>query len=222
MKKFCEGFYFKYYEPDACGQFKKAKTSPLFRQVEDKIIERIRQVLRRRPDLLRKIACMSNAIEIHIYNTNQLIDKGEGGEFVGRVTRNGDQITMEFAIGDTLYGLENSQDGFEVITHELAHLLDFITEPNGIFPGWTRQEIAQFKAAQTEELEKIRKGTSPMAPYALVNHEEFLAVLAETFFEKPDELQDSNPVLYNLMREFFQTNPLQETLEEATDNMEPV
>jgi hypothetical protein len=207
-----EGLYFRYFNVDAEGTLQETKRTRLFKKLEELILQRIQAVLRGRPDLLKKLAHLPHGIEIHLYRANEMLDRGEGGEFVGRVTQDGEHITMEFAMGETLYGLENPHDGFEVITHELAHILDFMTDTPGQFPGWTAEQHMLFEAERAKEQKRIRQGTSPMAPYALVNDEEFLAVLAETFFEKPLALKASSPVLFKMMREFFNINPLKNPL----------
>ena len=44
--------------------------------------------------------------------------------------------------------------------------------------------------------------------YGATNPAEFLAVLSEVFFERPQDLYDAYPHIYQLFTDFFRQNPL--------------
>lgn len=43
--------------------------------------------------------------------------------------------------------------------------------------------------------------------YGATNEAEFFAVVTETFIEKPHELKQENPELYNLLKDYYQFEP---------------
>jgi MtfA peptidase len=43
--------------------------------------------------------------------------------------------------------------------------------------------------------------------YGATNPAEFFAVATETFFEKPHQLQQQHPPLYELLQRYYQVNP---------------
>lgn len=43
----------------------------------------------------------------------------------------------------------------------------------------------------------------------VTNPAEFFAVVTETFFEQPQTVQTHFPALYNLLRRYYQLNPIQ-------------
>ena len=49
------------------------------------------------------------------------------------------------------------------------------------------------------EMRRIETGQSDINPYALTNEAEFFAVAAEYFFEKPEQLQEMHPEVYELL-----------------------
>ncbi|MBD2180746.1 zinc-dependent peptidase [Planktothrix sp. FACHB-1355] len=45
--------------------------------------------------------------------------------------------------------------------------------------------------------------------YGATNPAEFFAVATETFFEKPHQLQNQHPALYQLLQRYYQLAPVQ-------------
>jgi Mlc titration factor MtfA (ptsG expression regulator) len=54
----------------------------------------------------------------------------------------------------------------------------------------------------------IKLGESDINPYAVTNEAEFFAVVSEYFFEKPKELKDRHPELYELLSNTFLQHPV--------------
>ena len=54
--------------------------------------------------------------------------------------------------------------------------------------------------------------------YGAQNPAEFFAVATETFFEKPDRLQEKHPALYAQLKEFYQQDPLRYAPERPPQN----
>jgi hypothetical protein len=218
---------FKFYGKDGFGNFKEQWINFNLTRVKSQIAFRINEVLQNRPDLREVIDKLPGGIEIRLYETDSLESK-DGGHVVGlaQIEKNkgvgsmfgGAPVTvsMSFATKFVDNNLELSSVGNDVIAHELTHILDFIEKRgeqfqlvggDGLLPGMSDSQQLRFIKARNEELPKIQAGFSPMDKYALENEKEFLAVLAETFFEKPRELKASNPELYNYMSNFFELDP---------------
>jgi Mlc titration factor MtfA (ptsG expression regulator) len=61
-------------------------------------------------------------------------------------------------------------------------------------------------------MHKIEAGKSDINPYALTNEAEFLAVVSEYFFEKPEQLQHKHPELYEILSLIFTQDPAKNSL----------
>lgn len=216
VAEYCEGIVFLYFVPDKRGHFRQVDYDPVCRQVENKILKRLQYVFKNRPDLLGKMGCIPDGLEVRIYKANGWTEDEKGRvkkiteksmqemlHFVGRTSHEGHQVIMEFAAYETLYGLEKAYEGFEVVVHEFVHLLDFFGDNQGYLPGWTTSQRAAFRKARKAELLKIKDNESILSDYAAVDHGEFLAVLAEAYFETPQALKKSNLVLFELVQDFF-------------------
>lgn len=205
---YCEGFFFRYFiaGSDALPE-ELDEPNDYFLQAEEFILLRFNEVLKYRQDLLEWIACLPNGLEIHLYQGEEFKDHEDETYFFGRTTFNGDESILEFAIDEVLMGGRPNHDVLDVIAHELMHVLDFIhnddDESEGMLPGLTDEEIDIYIRARDLEIKKIKTGKSPIGKYALTNHMEFLAVLAEVFMQKPLELKESSPILYEFVRRFL-------------------
>ena len=58
-----------------------------------------------------------------------------------------------------------------------------------------------------QEMRDIKKGKSDIDSYALTNEAEFLAVVSEYFFERPDALEKNHPELYDILSKMFLQDP---------------
>ena len=54
-----------------------------------------------------------------------------------------------------------------------------------------------------EEMDKIKRGSSDINPYAVTNNAEFLAVVSEYFFSDPEEFHQKHGELYSFMSDFY-------------------
>lgn len=93
--------------------------------------------------------------------------------------------------------------------HEFVHLLDMADGAVDGLPeillanAYTLPWLQVIKA----EVKKIRKGKSDINPYGLTNNAEFLAVVSEYFFDKPEKLEEDHPELYRFLCTIFQQVP---------------
>jgi Mlc titration factor MtfA (ptsG expression regulator) len=93
--------------------------------------------------------------------------------------------------------------------HEFIHLLD---KADGATDGVPEHLLGHDYATpwlkmMHYEMGRIEKGNSDINPYAATNEAEFLAVAAEYFFEKPEQLQAKHPELYQQLTRMFAQDP---------------
>ena len=119
------------------------------------------------------------------------------------------------------HGTANPDDGHNVVFHEFAHQLDF---EDGRADGapflamddpWYRRKDryktwARVLSGEYEQLRaNVEKGEpSVIDEYGATNPAEFFAVATETFFERPRELQQRHPALYEELKAFYRQDPL--------------
>jgi Mlc titration factor MtfA (ptsG expression regulator) len=111
-----------------------------------------------------------------------------------------------------LAGLEDSHDGHSTATHEFAHVLD---REDGAFDGTPQlRRYSHYRAwasVMGEHFLKLREGRplerQVLDDYGGVNEAEFFAVATESFFEKPREMREKTPDLYEELRRFYGGEP---------------
>jgi Mlc titration factor MtfA (ptsG expression regulator) len=101
---------------------------------------------------------------------------------------------------------QNSHDGQHTPLHEFAHLLD---KADGAVDG-----VPEYLLSQAQSLPWIKKvqetirtmradGHSDIDLYGATNDAEFFAVITEYFFERPQQLKEHHPELYELLEQMF-------------------
>jgi hypothetical protein len=101
-------------------------------------------------------------------------------------------------------------DGHNVGLHELAHVLDLADgRADGVPVGAAWVSSAPWLDVVTDRLRKLRQDRYPhvLRDYAATNEAEFFAVAVETFFERPHKLQEKDPGLYEMLRDYFGQDP---------------
>ena len=110
-------------------------------------------------------------------------------------------------------GAMNDEDGQNVVLHEFAHQLDDLSgATNGVPVLSKRQSFAKwervFLAAFERHLKRVRGGRKTVLDaYGAENHEEFLAVAVEAFFEKPTQFKNDEAELYAQLTTLLQLDP---------------
>jgi len=105
-------------------------------------------------------------------------------------------------------------DGYNVIIHEMAHMLDMLNgEPNGFPPLHGGLDAKVWTRVFTEAYEDLCReaeagGEMSIDAYATEDPAEFFAVLSEYFFELPDVLARRFPQVYDLLAAFYRQDPL--------------
>ena len=110
-----------------------------------------------------------------------------------------------------------SLDGSNVVIHEFVHKLDMLNGTADGFPPlhddmdpthWA--EI--FTDAYADFQNKVEAGEfTDIHHYAASEPAEFVAVLSEVFFERPDIIHREYPEVYEKLRDFFRQDPLRES-----------
>ncbi len=110
--------------------------------------------------------------------------------------------------------LKAPQDGHNVIFHEFAHQLDQAEhQANGVprlktqadYDRWSRVFTAEYQ----QLLSQLEQGIPTVIDsYGATNPVEFFAVVTETFFENAQALVREHQQLYELLKDFYQFDPL--------------
>jgi Mlc titration factor MtfA (ptsG expression regulator) len=113
---------------------------------------------------------------------------------------------------DIVQDLEQPDDGHNVVLHEFAHQLDAESGSENGTPPLPHNTGSEWVAVMTREYEALGRAAeceeeSFLDPYGATAPAEFFAVLTETFFELPFELEHFHPELFAQLLRFYQTDP---------------
>jgi hypothetical protein len=104
-------------------------------------------------------------------------------------------------------------DGYNIVFHEFAHQLDSSGGKRDSTPVLQKRSnyIAWARVLQ-KDYQKLRSDVSSdrqtiLDEYGATNPAEFFAVATECFFEKPKQLQEHHPELYDELKLFYQQDP---------------
>jgi Mlc titration factor MtfA (ptsG expression regulator) len=135
--------------------------------------------------------------------------EGESRNIMGMVGSgymNGQMLLSRAAL---VQGFSSQSGKHNTGIHEFVHLLD---KSDGATDGVPEYMMAHEYASpwlrmMHQEINRIEKGHSDIDPYAATNEAEFLAVVSEYFFEKPEQLQQKHPELYEQLSRLFSQDP---------------
>ena len=114
---------------------------------------------------------------------------------------------------DVRKGIDQPEDGHNVVLHEFAHKLD---EENGIVDGLPilreAADYAEWARVLTHEfadlVERVRQRKNQVLDsYGATSPPEFFAVATETFFERGALMQERLPELYRQFQKFYGVDP---------------
>ncbi len=100
--------------------------------------------------------------------------------------------------------------GNNVVLHEFAHKLDMLDGVlNGSPPLGDRVDAERWRAVCTEAFTALATGDDrpPLQPYGATNPAEFFAVATEAFFDVPAHLEQHEPELFGILRDFYGQEP---------------
>lgn len=126
---------------------------------------------------------------------------------VGSGYMNGQMLLSRAAL---YKGFSASSGKENTAIHEFVHLLDMsdgATDgiPENLMP---HEYTVVWLKMMHQEMRRIEEGKSDINPYALTNEAEFLAVASEYFFEKPDQLKQHHPEMYQQLSQIFGQKPV--------------
>jgi Mlc titration factor MtfA (ptsG expression regulator) len=108
-----------------------------------------------------------------------------------------------------LAGGRNTHDGHNVVLHEFAHQLDFLDGyGDGTPPLSSRDAYRRWHEVMTAEYDRLVRESGHgharvLDAYGATNPAEFFAVATEAFFEKPAQLRQRHPALYEVLRDYY-------------------
>lgn len=111
-----------------------------------------------------------------------------------------------------LQGLANPNDGLDTATHEFAHVLDRVggsfdgtpeLRASGHYRAWAGVMSQHYLALRDRKPNERRV----LRDYGATNEAEFFAVATESFFEKPRQMRERTPELYEEMSRFYGFDP---------------
>jgi len=114
---------------------------------------------------------------------------------------------------DVRHGAADADDGRNVALHEFAHQLDGeylgvegapLLHDRGMYTAWARVLGAEY-AKLVEDVDEQRR--TMLGSYAATNPAEFFAVATELFFERPRQLKERHPELYEQLRLCYGQDP---------------
>lgn len=112
------------------------------------------------------------------------------------------------------YDVKHWQDGHNVILHEFAHQLDQeagsasgvpILEKRSDYVTWARVLQTEYEQLRRD----VERGVKTVIDeYGATDPAEFFAVATETFFEKPLQMRNQHPELYNELKRYYKLDPI--------------
>lgn len=114
---------------------------------------------------------------------------------------------------DVLKGNKNFSDGANVAIHEFAHQLDHASgATNGAPFLGDASRSKRWSTVLTDEYENLRqaayKGDDTLIDkYGTTNPAEFFAVITETFFEMPRQMDAEHPALFAELKRYYKVDP---------------
>lgn len=115
---------------------------------------------------------------------------------------------------DIIRGARDFTDGHNVVLHEFAHQLDSQSGSTNGAPPLYRNSYQSWANIFSEnfddlQLRSVQGKSSVMDQYGATNPAEFFAVATEAFFEKPRQLKERRPELYQELQTYYNLDPAQ-------------
>lgn len=115
---------------------------------------------------------------------------------------------------DALAGGRHQTNGDNLVLHEFAHQLDMQNGrvADGTPPLATREQYDRWRQVMHAEFERLRRDCRRGRPtvldcYGTTNLGEFFAVGTECFIERPQDMKQEHPDLYDIFRDFYGQDP---------------
>ena len=151
----------------------------------------------------------------HTYSGGQKgIFGGDNGESA-RLGESWDCGVVVLAWNSVLGGAQNMHDGHNVTFHEFAHQLDQedgaadgvpVLSERSAYASWAHIFNHDYKVL-IDETDHGKKEV--IDRYGATNPAEFFAVATETFFEKPRQLKEKHPELFEELKFYYALDPIE-------------
>lgn len=137
--------------------------------------------------------------------SHEFEQEGGGRSVAGMVGEGPLQHVMIISQQALRQGFLNKTDKNNTAIHEFVHLVD---KTDGYADGipeilLQHQYTLPWLEMIHQHIKAIRKNKSDIDPYGATNQAEFLAVVSEYFFERPDLLRAKHPELYAMLTQLF-------------------
>ena len=137
--------------------------------------------------------------------------KDDRGEFAGWAGR--EDVSLQWE--PVLHGMKQGNDNCNVILHEFAHVLDQADDAQAqsipVHEGSV--DRAKWEEVIAREYPKIKAAykegkAHTINEYALASNAEFFSCATESFFERPKELKEYHPEIYDILEDYYGLDPL--------------
>lgn len=154
------------------------------------------------------------------YVARETLRQPEGTELDRTQVRLGESWThgaLVLSWDDVLHGAADIHDGQNIVFHEFAHQLDDeagvadgapYLPKRSMYVAWARVLSREYRALVAAV---ARHRPTLLSAYGASSPAEFFAVATEFFFEKPGQLRERHPELYEQLRLFYQQDPARRT-----------
>ncbi|MCH5717300.1 M90 family metallopeptidase [Niabella hibiscisoli] len=131
--------------------------------------------------------------------------QGSGRNILGMVgtgVMNNTMILSKHALRE---GFSNKTDKSNTAIHEFVHLIDKTDGATDGIPELLlkHQYVMPWLNLMHKNIKEIQADKSDINPYATTNQQEFFAVAAEYFFERPQLMKEKHPELYGMLEKMF-------------------
>jgi Mlc titration factor MtfA (ptsG expression regulator) len=151
----------------------------------------------------------NNIDEVLLYKDNfntEYSTDGSNRNILGMVGDGAMHRQMILSQPSVRTSFKNATDGHNTVIHEFVHLIDKADgEVDGI-PEYllARPYVMPWLNKIHETITQMKQSNhSDINLYGATNDAEFLAVIAEYFFERPEQLETKHPELYTLLEQMF-------------------
>lgn len=133
--------------------------------------------------------------------------EGSGRNILGMVGSGVMNNTMILSRHALREGFSNKTDKSNTAIHEFVHLIDKTDGATDGIPEvlMQHQYVIPWVEQMRRNIQDIRANQSDINPYASTNPQEFLAVVAEYFFERPGLMRTRHPELYEMLEQMFKS-----------------
>lgn len=120
-----------------------------------------------------------------------------------------------FSWPNVINGSRRPGDGANVVIHEFVHHIDGLDGEMGGTPIIHSPELkarweSVFSRRYNELVRDLKNNHPPkIDEYAATNMAEFFAVASESFFDSPDRLYHNLPDVYEVLKDYFDLDPIQ-------------